>query len=57
MYRICKATSGYYYAQSYGYNGWKMFGPFCRTKTGARNVIKGAKYRDMVPFGKVVEYC
>lgn len=60
MYRICRATSGSYYAQAYGHRGWKKFGPFCRTRQGARNVIAGAQHHTQLPYfdppGRVVEY-
>jgi hypothetical protein len=53
MYRVCIARSGNYYAQKYGPFGWKMFGPFCRTRQGARNVIAGARFAEP---SRVVEY-
>lgn len=58
MYRICIARSGSYYAQrSDSWGGWKMIGPFCRTRRGAENVIAGARANHYcTPQSRVVGY-
>lgn len=62
MYRICIASSGYYFVQkNFGlgrYNVWRKVSPFFRTRKGAKFYVTHLRQCECgKPRTQVVEYC